>query len=590
METTIPRNQLTVLKNKARRAGWLKWIRSEADERALLNGCHFSSASAEHVATFFRQFLRHSKGEWAGRSFELLPWQWEDVIAPLFGWLRASGVRRYSKAYVEIPKKNGKSTLAAAIGLYMLAGDNEEGAEVYSTATDRRQAGIVHDEAIRMVDASPELSAALEINRSSFNIAYPETKSFYRALAATPAGQEGLNAHCIIADELHVWYGRASWDALRYAFRARRQGLLFAITTAGTDPTSVCREQHDYSKAVAAGTVSDDRQFSYIRAADPKDDWSDPEVWKKANPSLGTIIRLDDLAADYREAEKTPSAQAAFKRYSLNLWSTSSTPWIDIAKWRECAAAFTEADLEGQTCYAGLDLALKRDTTAIALVFPWESKPGGEWRYRLLTYFFLPEDTAERQRTLIPWREWAEKGHIILTPGNVADFAFIRQFIVELAGRFNLRSLAFDRMFAHQMSLQLKDDDGIDCLEFPQTIMAFAEPTATLERLILARDIEHNSNAVMDWQMGNVNVRRDANNNMRPVKPPDGEIKKIDGPVAAIMGLLLAMRGEAPSAYETPGSLSIWEDTTDAGTDPIRAPALPPEPEWLNDESLWTPR
>lgn len=556
---TIVRNQLTSLKNKARRAGWLKWIRTEADEKALLNGCIFSRERGEHVVEFFSKFLRHSKGQWAGKPFDLLPWQRDDVVMPLFGWQRPEGGRRYSKAYCEIPKKNGKSALASGIGLYLLAGDGEDGAEVYSVASDRYQAGIVHREAILMVDASPELSAALEINRSSFNIGYGDTRSFYRALAAIPSSQEGLNAHGIIADEVHVWNGRASWDALKYAFRARRQGLLFAITTAGDDTTSVAYEQRQYSEGVNNGTIDDDRHFGYVRAADPKDDWTSADVWAKANPSLGTIIRIDDFAADVREAEKSPAAQASFKRYSLNIWGSATTPWLDIHRWSECAGTFRDLDLYGRDCYGGLDLAIKRDSTALCLLFPMDRKGGGEWTYRILSHFWLPRATAERQRSIVPWETWERQGFITLTDGDVCDFNFVRRQLQDVAQRFNLCAVAFDRMYAHLLAQQLQDEDGLKMYEFAQTINNFASPTAAFERLVIAGDIEHNANAVMDWQIGNVNVKTDVNNNLRPVKPPDGEHRKIDGPVAAIMALGLAMTElqNSTSVYEEYGNLSL---------------------------------
>jgi phage terminase large subunit-like protein len=535
---------LTTLKNRAKRQGWAKYIRSEADERAMLNGCTFDKQRAEHVVDFFAKFLRHSKGQWAGQPFELLDWQREDLIFPLFGWVRPTGFRRFTKAYVELPKKNGKSSLAAAIGLYLLAGDGEEGAEVYSAATAREQASIVHGEAVRMVDASPELSDALTINRSTFNIAFPESRSYYRALSAVASSSEGLNAHGIVADELHVWHGRALWDALKYAFRARRQGLLFAITTAGDDPTSVCYEQHEYTKAVNAGTIEDDRHFGYIRAAEPTDDWTDPKVWAKANPSLGEIILLDDMQSDCNEAQKSPTTQASFKRYNLNLWQSSTNPWLDVHRWHSNAATFTENDLAGRPCYGGLDLAIKSDTTALSLIFPWEQKPNGEQRYRLLTWFWLPQATADRQATLVPWKSWERGGHITLTPGDVCDFQFVRARIVDFSRKFRLQGLAFDRTYAHVLAQQLQDEDGIKMAEFPQTIMAFAEPTAAFERLVIAGDIEHNANPVLDWQMGNVNVKRDVNNNIRPVKPPDGEHRKIDGAVSSIMALALALQDE----------------------------------------------
>lgn len=541
MSTAMKKDPLIALKNKAKRGGWLKYVRSEADERAILNGCTFSIERAEHVVKFFSQFLRHSKGEWAGRPFELLDWQRDDLIFPLFGWLRPNGYRRYSKAYVEMPKKNGKSSIAAAIGTYMLCGDGEEGAEVYSTATDRGQAGIVHNEAIRMIDASPELTEALQINRSTFNIAYPETNSFYRALASTASSSEGLNAHAIIADELHVWYGRALWDSLKYAFRARRQGLLFAITTAGDDTTSVCYEQREYSKAIENGTIEDDRHFGYIRAAEPTDDWTDPKIWAKANPSLGSIIQLADLAADCREAEKTPTAQASFKRYSLNLWQSATTPWLDIHKWQANTVPFSEADIAGRECYGGLDLAIKSDTTALVLIFPYAQKPDGQWQYRLLSYFWLPQAAADRNKALIPYQTWANLKYITLTPGDVCDFSFVRQQVKEITKKFNLKALAYDRMLAQVLAQQLQDEDGVPMVEFGQTIMNFAEPTATFERLVIAGDLQHNGNKVLDWQAGNVNVKSDINNNIRPVKPPDGEHRKIDGIVAGIMALGLML-------------------------------------------------
>jgi len=196
-------------KSRPRRPAWQReWVRTPGDETAVRAGCTFDLAAAERVRSFFARWLRHSKGEWAGQPFTLMPWQWRDVIAPLFGWKRPDGTRRFRKAFVFIPKKNGKSTLAAGIGLYMLMGDREPGAEIYSAANDREQAGIVHREALNMAEASPGLMAELQVNRSTHNIAYPRTRSYYRALSSDAPGKEGLNAHCILCDELHVWYGR----------------------------------------------------------------------------------------------------------------------------------------------------------------------------------------------------------------------------------------------------------------------------------------------------------------------------------------------------------------------------------------------
>ena len=218
-------------------------IRTAADRRAIREGCWWDASAADRVRDFFEGFLRHSKGEWAGKAFKLLRWQWQDVVRPLFAWKRPDGTRRFRKAYIEVPKKNGKSTLASGIGLYMLCADGEQGAEIYSAAADRDQASIVHGEALRMAEASEELAGCLKLNKSTRNILYESTNSWYRALSNEPAGKEGLNIHACIIDELHIWKGRELWDTLRYGYRARRQPLQFVITTAGDDDESICYKE-----------------------------------------------------------------------------------------------------------------------------------------------------------------------------------------------------------------------------------------------------------------------------------------------------------------------------------------------------------
>lgn len=324
------------LKRRAQLEGWAKFIRSESDERALLAGYTFNEKRALRCVNFFPAFLRHSKGDFGGKPFELLDWQRDDLVYPLFGWLRPNGTRRYTRSYVEIPKKNGKSTIASGIGLYLLVGDREQGAEVYCAATDKKQANIVQGEAAVMVDASPALAEVLRVHRSSSTINFHATNSFMRALSGEAAGNEGWNAHAIIVDELHKWHGRKLWDALKWAFAARRQPLLFVITTAGDDPLSVCRQQHDYALGVNDGTIPDLNFFGYVRCAEDDDDWLDPATWRKANPSLGITMDEARFAEDVLEASKTPESQASFKRYRLNVWNAGENSWLKPASWKAC--------------------------------------------------------------------------------------------------------------------------------------------------------------------------------------------------------------------------------------------------------------
>lgn len=546
--------KLPQLLTDARRQGWAKWIRNVSDEKALLNGCYFDPRTADRVVSFFPRFLCHSSGEWFGKPFHLLDWQADDLIRPLFGWKRKDGTRRYRKAYVEIPKKNGKSTIAAGVGLYLLAGDNEPGAKVFSAASDQKQAKIVHEEAIHMVEASPELRRALKINRSTNTISWEQLYASYCAISKAPHNKEGFNAHGIIADELHVWHGRGLWDALKYAFRARRQGLLFMITTAGDDMTSVCREQHDYAVDVLKGTRTDDRFFGYIRAADVDDDITKPEIWRKANPSMGITIKEDEFAADLAEATSTPAAMASFKRYSFNIWSTSTNPWLKEQDWKKCQRDYKPEDLAGRECYAGLDLAQTSDMTALVLLFPWD-----DGTYRLLPFFWLPKETAFDKDESNPYRGWAEEGLLETTPGNVTDFAFLEAKFGELSKRFKILEVAYDKTYAENLTQNLEQNHSVPRVEFTQTMLSFAGPTSEFERLVIGGKLHHPGHPILNWQAGHVQVYTNANGDKRPVKPRHNERKKIDGIVATVMSLGRANSSDrkGPSKYEKKDLLII---------------------------------
>lgn len=526
-----------------------RWIRTRADEAAVDQGCTFDAKAAERVRRFFRTFLRHSKGEFAGKPFDLLDWQWEDIVAPLFGWKRSDGSRRYRIAYIEVPKKNGKSALASGIGLYLLVGDGEAGAEVYSTGSDSAQASIVHGEAIAMVKASPGLSSYLKLNESTHNIAFPQTGSWYRALSGEHAGKEGLNAHGLVVDELHVWRGDKTWNALKYAGRARRQPLRFVITTAGDDKLSVCYQQHEYSQMILKGEVTDTRFFPYIRAAGPEDDWKAPETWRKANPSLGVTINEAEFAADVAEAEKTPSTQAAFKRYSLDIWAVSTNPWLKPERWQACGLKYGLEDLVGMECCGGLDLAKTQDMVAFVLCF----RAGEE--FRLWPWFWLPEDAAEDKDKPEQYRVWRDQGLLEVTAGPVTDYGAIKRRLVEIRDQTRFSEYAFDPWNAEATTQELEVEANLKRVQFDQTGRNFNEPTKEFERLVIAGKMRHPNHPILNWQAGNVQVKTDSNGNIKPVKPPHGDQRKIDGMVAAIMAFALARKQSTESWY-TKGCLT----------------------------------
>jgi phage terminase large subunit-like protein len=504
---------------------------------------YFDVDKANHALGFFTGWLRHSKGRFAGKPFELLPWQ-KELIAELFGWCRVDDdTRRYRVAYVSTAKKSGKSTLLAGIGLYLLALDGESGCECYGAAADREQASVVFREAASMVRASPQLSRVLEVIDSRRTIAYRKEASFYRVLSADAFRAEGLNIHGLLFDELHTQKDRRLWDALRYGGAARSQPLVVSITTAGYDRNSICYEQYSYAKAVWRDWEHDPTFYSCIYEVDEADDWTDPETWPKANPSWGVTIKPEDFAADFREAQASNTKENAFRRYRLNQWTQQDTRWIRMEAWDACAAA-PPGPLEGRECWCGLDLATTYDTSAFVAVFP---APDGT--YDVLCRFWIPGDNAtERERKdRVPYVRWANDRAtgLVMTDGNVTDFDVIRRDIVQFSKTYNVRQIALDRWNATQLSLQLQGD-GLDVVGFGQGYASMSPAAKQTENLIASAKLRHGGNPVLSWMAGNVSVKVDAAGNIKPIKPQYGSSDRIDGIVAMVMaiGLFSAKKPE----------------------------------------------
>ena len=546
-------NKLIAAKARAKREGWASCIKSAIDEQACSEGYYFCRASAEHCTDFFPQFLCHSKNAYAGQPFELLDWQRDDLLSPLFGWMRPDGVRRYTRAYVEIPKKNGKSTLPAGIGIYMLGFDGEPGAKCFSVATDKDQAKIVHSEAIAMINASEMLASVLRINKSTSNIFYDQMNCQYSALSAVVESKEGLDGHCAICDEMHAWKGYRMWECLKYMGRARRQPLIFIITTAGEEPEGCCWDQHSRIRKIENGELIDFRTFGLIYSVEEKllkgtsqqdgVPWSgllDPKLQKLANPSLGHTIPPEEFMADMKEAIATPRDIPMAMRYGFNVWCRTESIWLPKDAHESNHEDYTPKELEGEQCRAGLDLGKVSDLTALSLLF---RDLDDDELYRRLNFFWLPEDVAWDMRDKVDFISWAESplNNLTLTDGNVADYKRIRLDITKLSKQYEIIDLAFDPWNAEDMTQQIEADLGIERCEFAQVMGNYAEPTLEYERLLTIGKMLHNGNDCLGWQTRNVNVISDANGNIRPVKPKREDVeerhKKIDGIVTDIMAL-----------------------------------------------------
>ncbi|MBO8158839.1 terminase TerL endonuclease subunit [Thermosyntropha sp.] len=511
----------------------------------------FGQLKADQAVAFFKA-LRHTKGRWAGRSFELLPWQ-EKIIRDIFGTLRPDGTRQYRTVYIEVPRKAGKSTLASGIALYLLF-EGEPGAEVYSAAADRDQASIVFEQAKAMVLGSPELSRYAEVYKRAIFV--PRLGATYKVLSADAPTKHGLNAHGIIFDELHVQPNRELWDTLTTSTGARTQPLIVAITTAGYDRNSICWELHEYACKVRDGLIQDPSFYPAIFAADEDDDWTKLETWKKANPSLGFTVQEEFYQQEIKKALEMPSYENTVKRLYLNVWTQQINRWISLQLWDENAGMVVEEELKGRVCYGGLDLSSVSDITAWVMVFPDEEDPE---KVEVLCRFWVPEAQLNnsQNRYRDQYIKWVKQGFLKTTPGDAIDYSFIKDQILRDAETFQLVDLNIDRLFqAHQLAIEL-DEEGLTVVGMGQGFMSMATPMKELERRLLARKICHGGNPVLRWMADNVAVKQDPAGNLKPDKATSQG--KIDGIVALVMALDRAMRHEQNkrSIYEDRGVITL---------------------------------
>ena len=515
----------------------------------------FDERKAQRVVRFI-EALRHTKGEFHGQPFHLLPWQ-EKIIRDVFGTVRDDdlSMRQYTTAYIEIPKKNGKSELGAAIALNMLINDDEWKAEVYSCASDRQQAAIVFDVAVDMVRQSPALMKRVKIIPSTRRMIYQPTGSIYQVLSSEVATKHGLNVSACIFDELHTQPTRALYDVMTQGSGdARRQPLWFFLTTAGTDRNSICWEVHQKALDILEGRKIDPRFYPVLFGLPDDADWTSEENWYRANPSLDHTITIDKVRDAFRKAQETPADENQFRQLRLNQWVKQSVRWMPMDKWDECGGVVDPYALEGRACYAGLDLSSTSDLTALVLVFPPTSE---DEPYIALPFFWLPEETLSLRvrRDHVPYDQWAKRGFIQTTEGNVVHYGFIERFICQLGERYDIREIAHDRWNATMM-VQTLEDDGFTMVPFGQGFKDMSPPTKELMRIVLEHKLCHGGHPVLRWNMDNAYVRTDPAGNLKLDKEKSTE--KVDGAVALVMALDRAQRNlNGGSVYDERGLLTL---------------------------------
>ena len=505
--------------------------------RFMLPDSRYDKAAADYAVGFIES-LTHTKGTWAGKPFHLLPWQ-EQLVRDVFGVLKPNGYRQFNTAYCEIPKKMGKSELAAAIALLLCCADGEQRAEVYGCAADRQQASIVFEVAADMVRMCPALNKRVKILTATKRIVFEPTNSFYQVLSAEAYSKHGFNIHGVLFDELHTQPNRKLYDVMtKGSGDARMQPLYFLITTAGTDTHSICYEVHQKAKDILEGRKIDPTFYPVIYGAADDDDWTDPAIWKKANPSLGVTVGIDKVQAACESAKQNPAEENSFRQLRLNQWVKQTVRWMPMHIWDKCAFAVDPEELKGRVCYGGLDLSSTTDITAFVLVFPPAEEDD---KYYILPYFWIPEDNLDQRvrRDHVPYDVWQRQGYIQTTEGNVVHYGFIEAFIERLGTEYNIREIAFDRWGAIQM-VQNLEGMGFTVVAFGQGFKDMSPPSKELMKLVLEERIAHGGNPVLRWMMDNISVRTDPAGNIKPDKEKSTE--RIDGAVAAIMALDRAIR------------------------------------------------
>lgn len=511
---------------------------------------YYDREAAERAVEFFEKYVCYTVGDKAGTPIKLMDWEKDLVLRQVYGWkCKDTGYRRFRKVFIFIPKKNGKTTICGGIGLYMTGMDGEYRAKVYCAATEKEQADMVHEEARTIIDMSDELGEVFKVVEGKHLIMVPEMRSSFIPVSKETKGRHGINAHCVIFDELHALKDPELYEVMTHGSgAARNQPLQFTITTAGADKNSICYEEYEHAKAVLADEKIDEQTLAVIFEPDKGDDWTDPRVWAKVNPSIGVTLKEMDLAQECEKAKRIPRQENLFKRLRLNMWTSQVTRWLPSGAWNEAAGKYTEADLRGRRCFGGLDLSSTQDLTALGLLFPEPDL------LKLWVYLFMPADRVElaERRDGVPYGLWVSQGHIIATPGNVVDYSKVLGKLEEVQQFFDLVEVGYDP-FGATMVVQQAEKLGIQMIPVSQKFAGISQPTKEFERRLLGGTMAHPDNPALNWMADNIEVRTGPGGVIAPHKPAEkaGRQKRIDGMAALINGMDGILRNpDGPEGFD----------------------------------------
>ena len=516
------------------------------DPIATAGDCWFDPKAAQLALDFFTECLTHVKGKLARKPFVLAAWE-KSIVANIFGWKRLDGTRRYREALIYVPRKNGKTTLAGGLVNYVLFCDEEPGAEIYSAAADRDQARLVFEQAAGMVNQEPELLRRGQVLQKA--IVLRDHSGAYKPISADANTKHGYNVHMVVVDELHAQPNQDLVDALETSTGSREQPLVIHITTADYDKPSICNEKHDYACKVRDRVIEDEAFLPVIYETGKDEDWHSEAVWKKANPCYGEALDVAYFRRKYKKATEKPSFENTFKRLHLNMKTEQAERWIQLDEWDKCLGLEKE-HLTGLQCYGGIDLASNTDLAAFGLFFPELCA--------VLVWYWVPEENAhERERRdKVTYETWGNQGYITLTEGNVIDYDVILRDVIVLGTIYNIQEIAIDRWGSTHMQTKLMGE-GFEVVPFGQGFASLSAPSKEFEKIIISKELKHDGNPVLRWNVGNVAIERDSADNIKPSKKKSTE--KIDGTLAIIMavGRAIAPREDTGSVYDKRGVITI---------------------------------
>lgn len=516
------------------------------------SGVYCDRDAALSVVEFFPRFLQHTRGEWARKPFWLFGWQAEEIIMPLFGWMRQDGYRLFRTAHIEVPKKNGKTPLAMGVMAYMWCADGEPGAYAVAAASAEKQASLVFDLLKWQCENGPLRKHCTVYDKK---VHFKPTDSWAEVISGKANVQDGMELNYAGIDELHRHESRDTFEVLDYATSARRQPMQVVTTTAGTwDPTSIYHEQHELAVRIQNEIITEETFFPYVLAAEEADDWQSEEVWLKCNPGLGSgIKKWDQMRKWGREAKDSSAKQVNFLRLHLDRVVNAVHGWMDMSAWIGCDTPVDLESLSGRACYGGLDLSTRVDLTSFGLTFP----PTGEdphWRW--LVWNWMPErKLLERNsESSLPWGAWVRRGLIEVTQGNAVDYTQVAAEIIGLGKLYKIQEIGFDQRNAGTVEQTLQEA-GFTLIDMPQNVVTYNAPMKEIEALVQRGLIAHGNNEVLNWAIGNVVAWHDMTGNIRPDKRRSKD--KIDPAVSIFMamGRALVNAGKGESVYEKRGAL-----------------------------------